>query len=268
MIWHDVLMLVVGMVMLVASLKPIAAVTNILGQSRLRRSWYVLRGLVLAFIASYAAFAVLQYNQPPGITISIVSAIFMAGGAFVLVVAYLSEQTTADIVRISKLENDVVRDPLTGAFNRRFLEETLPTAIASARRTQRPLSALLVDLDHFKRINDTYGHATGDLVLKRVSSLILHSARTGDTVIRYGGEEFLIIVPDTDLDAATKLGERMLDGIRVEDIVLPDGQTIRATASIGAATLSMNNGSDDMVARADQALYAAKKGGRNQVCFA
>jgi diguanylate cyclase (GGDEF)-like protein len=161
-----------------------------------------------------------------------------------------------------------VRDPLTGTFNRRYLNTVLPVVVAAARQTGRPLSALLVDLDHFKHVNDRYGHAVGDLVLSRVASLLVESARAGDAVIRYGGEEFLIIAQETGLDAATILGERMRQRIVAEAIALPGGGAIQTTASIGVASLSMHNDQDDLLVRADEALYAAKAKGRNQVVTA
>lgn len=179
MTWYESLMVLVGMGLLIASMKPIALILRMLEKGQLHRSWQFLRALIVVFIIGYGAVLVVQHGRPPELAGLIVSMILMAGGAFVLTVAQLSAWTTADIVRIARLEADVVRDPLTGAFNRRYMDTVLPVVVASARRTGRPLSALLVDLDHFKHVNDNYGHTVGDLVLKKVSSLLLESSRAG-----------------------------------------------------------------------------------------
>lgn len=268
MTWFEFFMVVIAIGLLMASMKPIAQILDMVKTGRLHRSWQILRGLIVVFIVGDISVIIIQYGSPPEMIGAIGSVILLAGGAFVLIVAKLSALTTADVVRIAALEADVVRDPLTGAFNRRYMEAYLPVVMANARRTGRPLSALLVDLDYFKRVNDTYGHPVGDLVLKRVSSLLIESSRAGDAVIRYGGEEFVVIAQETDCEAATVLGERMRRRIHAEAIALPDGRTIQATASIGIAALSMNNDQDDLLGRADQALYAAKANGRNQVCAA
>ena len=268
MVWYEFSMVLVGIGLLMASMRPIAQILKLVESGHLHRSWRFLRALIVLLILGYTCILGIQFGNPPDLLGLIGSWVLVAGGAFVFTVAQLSALTTADLVRIAKLESDVVRDPLTGAFNRRYMDAYLPVVVANARRTSRPLSALLVDLDHFKRVNDTYGHAVGDLVLKKVSSLLIESSRAGDAVIRYGGEEFVVIAQETGSEAAAALGERMRQRIHAEAIPLPDGREIQATASIGVAALSLNNDQDDLLGRADQALYAAKANGRNQVCAA
>jgi diguanylate cyclase (GGDEF)-like protein len=160
------------------------------------------------------------------------------------------------------------RDPLTGCYNRRFLQKGLLNAeLERARRYGTPLSVVLCDLDHFKRINDTYGHAAGDQVLADFAGLLLTLTRdTVDSVVRYGGEEFLLVLPQTDLAGAQALAER----IRAAFADAP-GATIKATASFGIASVPaqapvLPASSEALIGAADAQLYAAKRGGRNMVC--
>lgn len=260
-------MILIGIALLAASLKPISEILAMVREGRLHRLWRVLSSLIMLFMVGYAAFGILSSaSHTVRIADIIVSAILLAGGAFVLIVAQLSASTTRDIVRIAKLESDVIRDPLTGAFNRRYLDQMIDAEVAIARRTERSLSALLIDLDHFKHVNDTYGHPVGDLVLKHVAGLILHSCRTSDRVVRYGGEEFLVVALDSDLDDVTTLGERLLHQIAGGSILLPDHTDLKVTASIGAACLRKDTDGDDFITRADEALYVAKQSGRNRLC--
>ncbi len=155
-------------------------------------------------------------------------------------------------------------DALTKLLNRHALTHTLARESAEARRYGRPLSCLMVDLDIFKTINDTYGHATGDLVLRQIAAVLREAVRGADTVFRYGGEEFLVLLPETDLAGALALGEK----IRAAAEGRLFGESVRAfdlTLSIGGASLSDDESGADMIARADAALYRAKRRGRNRV---
>jgi diguanylate cyclase (GGDEF)-like protein len=189
----------------------------------------------------------------------------MAGGAFVLIVARLSQLTTKDVMRIAALEHQVMRDALTGAFNRRYLETMLDKEVLRAHRANCPLSVLIVDLDHFKNINDTYGHPIGDEVIRHVYRMIHSQTRSSDAVVRYGGEEFVIVALDNDLRAASALGNRMLRQISDRTVGLSDGSKVTVTVSIGVAQLELGETSDRMLSRADEALYAAKRNGRNRL---
>lgn len=260
-------MILVGMALLAASLKPISDILAMVREGRLHRMWRILGTLIVLFMLGYAVYGTLSFvTHVNRIADLIVSTILLAGGAFVLIVSQLSAFTTRDIVRIAKLESEVIRDPLTGAFNRRYLDEMIEAEVAIAKRSRRPLSALLIDLDHFKHVNDTYGHPVGDLVLKHVASLILESCRTSDRVVRYGGEEFLVVALDSDLNDVATLGKRLLHEIAGTLITLPNGAHLKVTASIGAASLNKDVDQDNFIERADGALYAAKQGGRNRLC--
>jgi diguanylate cyclase (GGDEF)-like protein len=157
-------------------------------------------------------------------------------------------------------------DALTGVFNRRYFNEQGAAMINQLLRGG-PLSLLMVDLDHFKRINDSYGHAVGDLVLKRVAALCQQTLREQDIAARLGGEEFGILLPATSPDGAARLAERLRGTIAAEQVELPNGERIQVTASIGVATIGDELQSmEALMAACDMALYEAKRGGRNRVC--
>lgn len=159
-----------------------------------------------------------------------------------------------------------LKDPLTGAYNRRFLNEMLDKKMADVRRTQRPLAIIAGDIDHFKRINDTYGHDGGDLVLKKIVRLISDCLRTGDILARTGGEEFIVICQVThDRDGAL-VAERIRAHIEQTPIQLTGGQSIRVTMSFGVAMFDARfQNREDFLKVADERLYAAKHAGRNRV---
>jgi len=265
MTWPFFAMIGLGTVLLGMSLVPIAAILRTLAVGRIRTLWGCLRVLIVAFVAGYATFAALNVGIAPTTADLVVAAILMAGGGFVLIVARLSALTTIDLMRIAALERDVNLDPLTGTFNRRFLDAKIEEEVSRAREDGRALSALLIDLDHFKRINDNYGHPVGDLVLRYVSTRIVERVREGDAVVRYGGEEFVVLALDCGLDAAAALAERVRLGICEEEIALPDGRKIAVSASVGVATLESGEEPPDFLRRMDEALYAAKRTGRNRV---
>jgi two-component system cell cycle response regulator len=162
-----------------------------------------------------------------------------------------------------------VTDPLTGLHNRRYMERHLKTLIADAERTGRSLSVLIADIDYFKRVNDTYGHDVGDLVLKEFSDRFRRYTRGVDLACRLGGEEFLIIMPDTDKPLARQVGERVRECVAVHPFRIGPDQDIWVTASVGLATWEgAGDTSEALFKRADTALYAAKRQGRNQVVAA
>jgi eukaryotic-like serine/threonine-protein kinase len=158
-------------------------------------------------------------------------------------------------------------DGLSNVFNRRHFMELAARELAAARRHDRPLAAIMLDIDHFKRVNDTYGHATGDQVIRVVAERLTGSIRTEDLLGRYGGEEFALLILD-DETGATDLAERLRRAVEIEPVPTEDGP-VPVTISVGVSTrTAADTGPDSIFARADGALYRAKQNGRNQVALA
>jgi len=166
--------------------------------------------------------------------------------------------------RNMELEELSITDGLTGLRNRRHMVAALDQEVDRARRSKRPLSVLMLDVDHFKRLNDRFGHQAGDAVLVKVAGLIRAAVRGVDAAGRYGGEEFIVVLPETDQRAAEEVAERIRS--MVAGGVLLEGGDAPVTVSIGIATLTKDGGeAAEVIARADAALYRAKAGGRNRV---
>lgn len=166
---------------------------------------------------------------------------------------------------MAKLEDMAVTDQLTGLSNRRRLMDEGSKVMALCRRAGRPCSALMLDLDHFKAVNDTHGHAAGDAVLAHVAAVLRREVRESDVLARYGGEEFAILAPDCDLEMLLHLAERLRTAVEESPVDIGT-QRLAVTVSIGAAAAA-GDGRDlaTLLARADKALYTAKTGGRNRV---
>ena len=156
-------------------------------------------------------------------------------------------------------------DVLTGLYNRRHLEEHLEQLFSAARRHGHGLAVLMLDIDHFKSINDTAGHAGGDEVLREVASRVRSAVRREDIPGRWGGEEFLLLLPYLAADGVQALGERLRSAVAGRPVGLADGREIAVTVSLGGAAGTDDGGPEGLVRRADAALYAAKNSGRNRV---
>lgn len=156
-------------------------------------------------------------------------------------------------------------DSLTGLFNKRHFDDVFAKEVSRAEQTQAPLSLIVLDIDHFKRINDGFGHPTGDVVLKHVAAIVKHQSRPSDTLCRVGGEEFAAVLPHTDLSEATRAAESIRAAVEAA-VCEVAGTPIPATSSLGVAQLSPRETPEALYQRADARLYAAKHGGRNRVC--
>jgi diguanylate cyclase (GGDEF)-like protein len=167
---------------------------------------------------------------------------------------------TAERLRLS-----ATTDELTGIANRRAFLHALEIEVARAERNGAPLSVAVIDLDHFKKVNDRYGHAGGDSVLKGFADVARRTMRTGDVVGRLGGEEFGVLMPDTDVVAAKRACERLRAEVAAARFTTPGDEPVRVTISSGIALLVAGEERDHLVTRADDALYKAKESGRNQV---
>jgi diguanylate cyclase (GGDEF)-like protein len=224
----------------------------------------------MGFIGGYIAFLWAFGRQIAGWPDLIVPAVFFLGACFVWLTFRLALQTALDIRRVTLLEKESITDSLTGLYNRRYLDRRLEEEFSRSRRYRTPLSILLVDIDHFKSVNDTHGHQAGDLVLSYLAKLTLNAVRTSDIAARYGGEELLVIAPNTAESAAGALAERLRQHIENHELVLTrdpgNRQIVRITVSVGVAVVDgeMEN-AQQLVQQADEALYRAKKEGRNRV---
>ena len=177
-----------------------------------------------------------------------------------------SQRKVRDIAE--QLRLSATTDELTGLHNRRFFMHSLGIEVARARRSGAALSVAVADIDYFKRVNDKYGHGGGDEVLRALAKIFEQIMRTGDVVGRMGGEEFAVLMPDTDEIQARIACERLRGAIAGRKIRLPSGEKIAITLSTGIALLVPGDDLDRLVTRADAALYRAKEGGRNQVRLA
>jgi diguanylate cyclase (GGDEF)-like protein len=186
------------------------------------------------------------------------------GAAVTLRFQLVDEQEEKSLQRVYESS---VKDGLTGAWNRKYLDERLRGEIAFAQRHQTQLTVLMCDIDHFKRVNDTYGHPAGDQVLKATAQVMRSALRTEDLLARYGGEEFSVVARGIDLKSGVLLAER-LRMMTERSPVVADGETITRTISVGVATLECcgdERTSERLLAIADERLYRAKEGGRNRV---
>ena len=171
----------------------------------------------------------------------------------------------SNIALREKLSMQALRDPLTGLYNRRYMEDMLERFAQLSERNARPLSVIMIDLDHFKRLNDQYGHAKGDAVLRETAAAITGALRQSDVACRYGGEELIVLMPDSGLDDAVAKAELLR--ARIEG--LSEAHGIKISASFGVAAAPDNaSKTGKLVAMADAALYEAKKAGRNRVVAA
>ncbi|MBI4698424.1 MAG: GGDEF domain-containing protein [Nitrospirae bacterium] len=167
-------------------------------------------------------------------------------------------------MKIKRLETEAAIDPLTKCYNRRAFDNYIEHDIANAERYDGDLSAVIYDLDHFKVINDTYGHPAGDMVLKEIACMVSSSIRKCDYIARYGGEEFALVLPDTKFFNAIDLAEKLRNKIEHHRMFLNDKQ-IKVTASFGVATLKRGSDKNRFLQEADEMLYRAKSAGRNKV---
>jgi diguanylate cyclase (GGDEF)-like protein len=180
-----------------------------------------------------------------------------------LILTIVIVNTIQNIIRDlqARLVDQAITDPLTGVYNRRHMESRLAEALESSRRRSAPASLLLIDIDHFKRINDEHGHEAGDAVLKGLVSVVRAHARKVDLLFRMGGEEFVVLLPDTPESSAAAMAEKLRQSIA--ETALLDGRPV--TVSIGVAGMQAGDTVESWVRESDSAMYAAKEAGRNRV---
>lgn len=216
--------------------------------------------IMLARIVSQptsSALSIVSYSPLQGIVFTYASLMpVLATVAFILM---CGDRLNADLARLATL------DPLTGVYNRRTLDDLGRRAVADAERRQQPLALLTIDIDHFKQINDDFGHEAGDLALKALVERLHRELRAGDVVSRIGGEEFVVVLPGVDEAGAHTLAERIRERVG-DSMFMVDGAEVPLRVSIGAGAIGPDVDDFDSLRQAtDRALYAAKRGGRNRV---
>ncbi len=264
--------LALGIVVMAAAMIPVVKMIRLLPPGATADRWKILAGFIAIFFFGYILYTIFSAKIIPVNSFDlVVPTIFMVGALFVYLVSSLSLKTTDDLRRIYILEQESITDPLTGLYNRRYLERRLPEEFQRAMRFQLPFSLLFIDIDHFKMVNDTHGHLAGDQVLHNLAHLITHLVREVDIVVRYGGEEILVILPNTTQNNAYELAERLRRQV-ADTVITPVSQWKRraeiiVTVSIGVSEYQFADGWDNgekALERADKALYRAKEQGRNQ----
>lgn len=267
------LLVLIGLIIHVATLVPLRKLILMLPAGSLRNKWLAMTGLVFIFIAGYLGYIVVLWGKQTGWQDLPIPAIFLFGAMFVWLTIALALQTAADLQRISLLESENISDPLTKVYNRRYLDRRLEEEVARSKRYSLGLSVLMIDIDHFKRVNDTYGHQGGDTALSTMGHLLKTALRDLDVVARYGGEEFMVLCVNTGIDGAALVAERLRHLVESHPVEIADAsggsQTIQINISIGVAGLSASIDSKAaLIQAADKALYRAKQEGRNRVVVA
>jgi diguanylate cyclase (GGDEF)-like protein len=244
--------------------------------------WVVEKGesALISDVTKDSRFVVLPANQTPiasmlcvpllsrGERVGVVTATSETVDAFdpsdLELVRFIATTIALDIENV-RLHRVAVTDPLTGIYNREFLQQRLPQEIEAAIDRDRPLSIALVDVDHFKAVNDQYGHSVGDVVLAEVARRLRSAIRGGDVLVRYGGEEFIAVLPKADAGRAWEVGERMRQRVCERAFDVGDGLALLLRVSVGIAQWRMGEDMPEIIERADIALYGAKQRGRNRV---
>jgi diguanylate cyclase (GGDEF)-like protein len=256
--------------LLVSSFMPIKKLIIQLPKGALRKRWEEIRNILLFFMLSYLSFIYCHIMALETETELLIPALFFFSAVVVLSISRLAIDTAHEMKRISYIERDSITDHMTGIYNRRYLEERL---LHESRRSQRynlPFAFLLLDIDRFKSINDTYGHLIGDEVLKSLGQLLSNEVRSTDIVARYGGEEIAVLVFHTPIEEALNFAERLRQVIEMSVMVPADKinkrPAIMITVSIGLSGIYKEAIEPNvLIEQADQALYRAKKEGRNKV---
>lgn len=268
-----ILLVTIGSVFLAFSLLPIRNVANQFSKGTLKLKWNILSFLILSFIVSYIyyiydLFLNYEIHDKNGFVVPL---IFFFGAIFVLLVGALASQTARDIRKIAVLHHESITDSLMNISNRRFFDKRLEEEVSIALRYKLSLSLIMIDIDDFKIVNDTYGHQAGDAILKELSKNIKSILRESDIIARYGGEEIVVITPSTDKDNAYILAERLRVVVEKSmQVILEDTkEVVKVTISLGLASIRQENidNSEELVLEADKALYQAKKDGKNKVCL-
>jgi len=264
------ILIMVGSFILVASLFPVRQFIARLPAGELKRDWIFQTCLIIFFVFGYVSYIILNKNKGIATPDLLVPVIFLFGSFYVKLVTRLSLKTAWDMKKLTIQEHENITDTLTGIYNRRYFNTRISEEFARALRYQQHLSILVLDIDHFKSINGKYGRQTGDMVLKELAEMICHLVRNVDVVARYGGEEIVVVAPNTELENGLRLADRLR--LKIQDhrfcqTFEDDADApIQLTMSIGIAACNKYNiTADKLMKSADMALLRAKGSGRNCV---
>jgi diguanylate cyclase (GGDEF)-like protein len=237
------------------------------------------RTTAIIFIVTFVGLLILPLFAPGFSIFNILNALFfiLTVGALVVMATNLRQryldqihvQTQQLVESEARLRELSIRDPLTGLFNRRYLEEVLALEIIRAARTGYPVGIIMTDIDYFKRINDTHGHAAGDAVLVHVSKFLRQHIRSSDVSCRFGGEEFILILPGASQEITRMRAEQIREDIRHTHVYFEGRALEPVTLSLGIAVYPAHGDTNDLLLKAaDAALYRAKRDGRDRVVLA
>lgn len=243
-------------------------------QYRHSRHWVGFRFVVVGVLGCLGTFALravlaaLGVQQVAGVSVaaamSVVTVVVLLAGMVFMATGTLVMALEQQVQRNRRL---AMLDPLTGLPNRRHALDQLARALSAARRARQPLALLMLDVDHFKKVNDTYGHPAGDAVLQNVGQVLRGRLRSHDVAARFGGEEFMVLLPDTEAAGALQLATVLRETIAQERVDVGPGQQVGVTVSIGLCVMAPGRTAtaEALIAAADEALYLAKAQGRNCV---
>lgn len=262
-------MIIAAAALLLTALLPVRRLVTELPKGSSRRGWHWLAALIVIMIGCYSAYALGHRASVKLAEELIIPALLLFGSWFILMVSQLSAAGIHDARRLVRLERECITDGLTGIYNRRFFDHQLLIEHARAVRNGKSLSLILLDIDHFKSVNDVHGHQAGDQVLTEIAELVQRLSRTDDLVARFGGEELAIISPGTNLEQAQRQAERLRIAVNKHVTARAGDKACRiaVTASFGVANLRGGEAIEPtaILRRADEALYQAKSSGRNRV---
>ncbi len=265
------IVLFVGACLIFVSYLRIRRLIEEIPKGAVRRRWNDLRVLILFFVFCYLVYIFLTSMDLLNENFKlIIPAMFFLVAVMILFTGTLALETATEFIRFSKIERENIIDHLTGVHNRRYLDERIASEAIRAHKYDMPLSMMMIDIDHFKAVNDRYGHQTGDRVLKSLCELLIKEVRATDVVARYGGEEIVILTIQTPISNTFDLAEKLRKAVETSIMVPVDKneqrEDIRITVSIGVAGLDQQGfDSQAMIKKADMALYQAKSEGRNRV---
>ena len=265
------IILFVGACLIFVSYLRIRRLIEEIPKGAVRRRWNDLRVLILFFVFCYLAYIFMTSMDLLDKKFElIVPAMFFLVAVLILFTGTLALETATEFIRFSKIERENIIDHLTGVYNRRYLDERITSEAIRAHKYDMPLSMMMIDIDHFKAVNDRYGHQIGDRVLKSLCELLIKEGRVTDVVARYGGEEIVILTIQTNISDTFNVAEKLCKTVETSIMVPVDKsehrEDIRITVSIGVAGLDQQGfDSQAMIKKADMALYQAKSEGRNRV---